>query len=95
MRKNLKSALAASVVIGALAGGSVFYAQAADQQKPPAQGAMTGGMMQGGHGDMMDMTNMMQQMNQMMEGCNAMMKEMNTQPAPGAPKDQKKPGHSG
>ena len=86
MRRILKGAVATSVMVGTLAGGFGFYANAADQQKPSAPG----GMMQGGHGDMAGMMNMMQQMNQMMESCNSMMKQ-HTTGQHGTPKDPNKP----
>ena len=91
MSDNLKTVLT-GVVLAIVSTGSALYAYAADSKPAAPSGAMMEGMMQGGHGDMPGMMNMMQQMNQMMESCNTMMKEhMSNQPGADTPKGQKKP----
>lgn len=80
MRRNLKTAVAASALIGGLLAAPVLYAHDTDG------GGMMGGMMQGRQGDMMGqggmmegmmgMMNMMSQMSGMMEDCSEMMQGM-------------------
>ena len=86
MRKNWQMVLTATAVLTALGMGSTLYAQS-----EPAAPQSKGSMMQGGHGDMTGMMNMMGQMTTMMESCNEMMKNMNQGHAAGAPKEGQKP----
>jgi membrane protease subunit (stomatin/prohibitin family) len=81
MTRSLKTAAAATAIIGALAVGPILYAQT---QSADPQGHH--GMMKGGQGDMMGMMKMMQQMSGMMEACTKMMQSV--APAPEAPKDK-------
>lgn len=85
MRRNLKTLLSVTAVIGALATGPALYAHADTKSQE-----QSGGMMQDGPGGMMDqggMMNMMGQMSQMMENCNKMMQSMH-QGGSGKPNEQ-------
>lgn len=85
MTRSLKSVVAATAVIAALAIGPVVLAQSESQPQPApsAKQGAKGDMMGGG---MMGMMNMMQQMSGMMDACTKMMQSM--APAPEAPKDK-------
>lgn len=72
MSVHWKTVMTTASVAAALAGGSALHAQTTAPSKP-----QSGGMMQGQHGDMTGMMNMMAQ-NQMMESCNKMMQHMNS-----------------
>jgi hypothetical protein len=84
MSNNWKTVITTASVVAALAGGSALHAQTTAPAKPQDGGTM----MQGQHGDMM---NMMTQMNKMMENCNKMMEGMNMGDRPRTPKDPKSP----
>lgn len=76
MPRNLKTAIAASALIGGLLAAPALYAHGT------GGGGMMGGMMQDRQGDMMGqggmggMMKMMSQMSGMMEHCNEMMQGM-------------------
>ncbi len=90
MRSNFKTVLTTTIVLATFTAAASLYAHAADSQTAP-NASGTGSMMQGGHGDMSGMMNMMGQMSQMMDGCNNMMKDMHQRRGTEKPQGDKQP----